>query len=214
VKNLSPSDLHRFWSKVSKGDSGKCWPWMATVNGSGHGRFFFEGRLHGAHRISFFIANGRLTDGLYVCHKCDNPPCCNPIHLCEGTAEFNVRDSVLKGRWHRFHQNINVGEANGCAKLTSKMALEIFHADGTHADIGKRYSVSAATVCDIKNRKKWGTVTAGLQVRATKYRRLTKEEVDFIKVSTSSQKKVARIVGISQSQVSRIRLGRLYSETS
>lgn len=34
---------------------------------------------------------------MYICHRCDNPICCNPAHLYEGTPERNNRDIVEHG---------------------------------------------------------------------------------------------------------------------
>jgi hypothetical protein len=33
-----------------------------------------------------------------ACHRCDNPPCCNPDHLFAGFARDNVGDMISKGR--------------------------------------------------------------------------------------------------------------------
>ncbi len=36
--------------------------------------------------------------GLLVCHKCDNPPCCNGNHYFKGTHKDNQQDAARKGR--------------------------------------------------------------------------------------------------------------------
>lgn len=74
----------------------------------------------GAHRFSYKAYNGDIPDGLFICHKCDNPQCVNPDHLFAGTRQDNVDDRERKGR-----NKIMYGEKQGIAKITNVQADEI-----------------------------------------------------------------------------------------
>lgn len=87
----------RFWSKVEKTET--CWVWRAgknTVNG--YGQFWTGKKTTQAHRFLYQIYHGDLPSHVFVCHRCDNPPCVRPDHLFTGTSADNMRDKVSKGR--------------------------------------------------------------------------------------------------------------------
>lgn len=77
-----------------------CWPYTGTRLPKGYGSHKANHRHWYAHRVAYEQTYGPIADGLEVCHKCDNPPCCNPTHLFLGTHAENMQDKIDKGR-HR-----------------------------------------------------------------------------------------------------------------
>lgn len=52
-----------------------------------------------SHVIAFELFHKRrVRDGLVICHCCDYPLCCNPLHLWEGTSKENFQDMFRKNR--------------------------------------------------------------------------------------------------------------------
>jgi len=152
----------RFWAKVVKGaNPDDCWAWTAaTTNGYGViGRG--GGRVNGlvrAHHVSWEIEHGRpVTQGMILCHSCDNPPCTNPRHLWEGTHADNQDDKWAKGRaspppW-------KPGDLNGEAVLTWPDVREIRAAWAlggiTSRALALKYGVGKSTVLRAVHFKTW-----------------------------------------------------------
>jgi hypothetical protein len=92
-----------------------CWPWTMFKQRKGYGIVQMPKKRYLAHRAAYTLWVGPIPHGLFVCHHCDNPPCCNPAHLFLGTARDNALDAVQKGRLRGFS---SAGEAHPSARLT------------------------------------------------------------------------------------------------
>jgi hypothetical protein len=58
-----------------------------------------DGSHWGAHRLAKMLSCGAgLLPGIFVCHHCDYPACCNDAHLFLGTLQDNLRDYWQKVR--------------------------------------------------------------------------------------------------------------------
>ncbi len=89
----------RFWSKVDKRGPSECWNWTASTMSQGYGCFQHHRTRRASSRWAWIFIHGEIADRcMYVCHRCDNPSCCNPAHLFLGTQGDNLRDAYAKGR--------------------------------------------------------------------------------------------------------------------
>lgn len=101
-----------FWERVDQsGGPEACWPWTGrrqskrADGAGGYGCFIRGGKTVYSHRWALELTLGRpLGPRMLACHTCDNPPCCNPAHLFEGTFTDNFRDAVAKGRVWRVRE--------------------------------------------------------------------------------------------------------------
>lgn len=79
----------------------ECWEWNGTRSADGYG-VLRDGNEIYTHRHAYLIAYGDLPAGFVVRHACDNPPCCNPLHLSLGTQQDNSDDNKRRRRTTSF----------------------------------------------------------------------------------------------------------------
>lgn len=139
-----------FMSKVKKTDT--CWIWQGAKYNSGYGRVYSK-IANLAHRLSYYIFHGELSNNLIVMHSCDVRLCVNPAHLSQGTHKDNTQDMIKKGR--KFPQ---LGSTNPASKLTVKDIREIRfkHFEGAiQTHLAKEYGVSPSLINLIVKYKNW-----------------------------------------------------------
>ncbi len=149
----------RFWRYVAP--DGECWVWTGVKNSRGYGHISLpDGTRMYAHRFSWEQANGApVPPGIFVLHRCDNPPCVRPEHLFLGTRQDNFNDSAAKGR--HYH-----GERHALAKLTDGQvaAIRKHFRPGcrlTRAQLAEMLGVSTATLRDALSGRTWRHVPDG-----------------------------------------------------
>jgi hypothetical protein len=145
---MTPTE--RFWRYVVKTDG--CWRWTSYTDPNGYGRLNVNGKPILASRMSYLVHFGSIPDGMYVCHKCDNPVCSNPDHLFLGSQADNVRDMHSKGRAHKRGLP---GEAHHSSKLTNELVMEIRRTTDSDATLSKRLKISRATIHSARHGKTW-----------------------------------------------------------
>lgn len=156
----------------SNGESA-CWPWTGWRHREGYGGVLSDGlgsRSLLAHRVAYVIAYGHFDSRLCVCHRCDNPPCCNPTHLFLGTIGDNNRDKARKGRGvagdkhpARLHpERLCRGEAVNTAKLSSadveSIRLRVASGERSPA-LAREFGVHPATVRRVVAGTSWSHLT-------------------------------------------------------
>lgn len=151
-------NAQEFWAHVEKRGADDCWPWMAyrMKTGQGYGQLRFQNKTQYAHRVAYFLHFGHWPNE--TCHDCDNPVCCNPKHLINGTRRLNVQHTMARGRWPSRR-----GELGGKAKLKwtqvrmirRRLAVVKIARRRVVLALASRYSVSESTINSILHNRSW-----------------------------------------------------------
>jgi transcriptional regulator with XRE-family HTH domain len=207
----------RFWSKVDRRADTECWPWLGHSHQRGYGIFWHEGKNVRANRHALLLSKGGppFEDAMAL-HTCDNPPCCNPMHLRWGTAKQNVDDRDLRGRSIR-----------ATAKVTEATVSEIYRRrlrGFTCNEIAEQLRLSKHLVMNIYTGRAWrhllgvnGNPTLE-ELRAAKNRRphsapnrvLTDDMIDDIfrsRVDGQTIAQIAERLGLPKGTVSPVFCG-------
>jgi len=152
---IKQSDIDRFNSKIEKLESG-CWIFIGAKDEHGYGAFH-SNTYRRAHRFSWFMHHGLIPDGLFVLHKCDNPPCIRVDHLYLGDYSQNTKDMMDRNR-QSTPKITYIGEQSKAARITNEQALHIkklLEEGICSSKIARIVDVSNHIVYRIKTKKCW-----------------------------------------------------------
>lgn len=112
----SPKFIARFLSNLETvaapdtvdADLGPCQVWKRHTDRGGYGQIKLPAADTGvwltlrAYRVAFLLHHKRWNaPGTILLHACDNPACCAPLHLREGTYSENNQEAWDRGRQPR-----------------------------------------------------------------------------------------------------------------
>jgi hypothetical protein len=129
-------------------DSCLVWPY-GKADGYGVLGGYGAGKYKYAHRVAYRAVHG--VDPDTVIHTCDNPACCNPYHLLNGTQAANNKDRANKGRSAKTvvsRQRLNAQQVGEIKARWVKGKAPKPNPNGTSA-LALEYGVDAAVICRV-----------------------------------------------------------------
>lgn len=141
-----------FWTLVDKsGGPDACWPWLGPRFAVREGMCPADyGKLVrakdgvmltiSAHRVAFEFTNGYAPK--VTRHTCDNPPCCNPAHLEDGSHGDNMRDKVARLRLRNGQNRLSLADVESI-----RLRFQPRTQRGSNLkDLAREYNVSQQTI--------------------------------------------------------------------
>lgn len=152
--NMTDDEFFDWFNQQLIPSENGCLIWKnATQKSRGYGWLWYKGRPMLANRLALQMKLKKdLADNIFACHTCNNPPCCNPEHLKEGTNQENMDYKVSSGRQSRLK-----GEENPDSVLTTEQVIEIRALQDLFSkrELSEMFSVSSVTIANIIKRKSW-----------------------------------------------------------
>lgn len=156
--------IEKFWEKVDVGSINDCWLWKNKYGR--YGKYYIYDELGNrvyisSHKYAWEITNGKVPDGLYVCHKCDNGFCCNPNHLFLGTPLDNIEDCYNKYRALKV-----IGEGVKQSKLNWDIVDYIRTSNKTNSELATELNVVSGTIYNVRHNLTWKEENRGLKIKS------------------------------------------------
>lgn len=147
---LSDKDRKRLWDKIDIKGEDECWNWTAAKSIKGYGMFYSCGMNLRSHRVVILDSIGMKDRNNVIRHMCDNPSCCNPAHLLEGTVADNNHDIMRHGNYSYCRGKLN-------EKFVSiiKRTLTKDKSKPMRLELARIFNVSPNTIWNIGANKIW-----------------------------------------------------------
>lgn len=155
---FTDAQVSKFWSNVNKASEKECWNWKLSTDRYGYGKAKIGGLFYSSHRAAYEIGNGEINQLLFVLHSCDNPICCNPLHLFQGTHLENMKDKVKRNRSAKIYTptKLDQEKANEIRRLFLKEKK-------SKHELSRLYQVSPQAIRDVIARRFWNhDITPGV----------------------------------------------------
>ena len=136
-----------------KVDERGCWIWQRAMHQTGYAKSNIP-RRHACkrttfgHRLAYQAFAGPIPDGMFVCHRCDVPACCNPHHMFLGTPADNSADMSTKGRQTK-------GVDVNTAKLDEFAVIYIRKSSESGPVLARKFGVSRSAVSRVRRGLSW-----------------------------------------------------------
>lgn len=140
----------RFTTHYEVGPEASCWPWLGTIEATGYGVLFSNGRFQKGHRYVWEQRVGPIPAGMVLDHECFNTKCVNPKHLRVVTQKQNSEHQ--KGA----NKNSKSGIRNVFPTRNGKWIVQIRH-NRKLINIGTFEDISEAEIAAKEARAKYFT---------------------------------------------------------
>ena len=186
-----------------------CWEWPGAKGSGGYPTTSIKNKGIKLSRFVWETYRGKIPEGKYVCHKCDNPGCVNPDHLFLGTQQENIHDMLSKGRGQ---DGLRRPKLNPRKVIKMK---EMFVEGCSYKSLSRQFGVQVRVVREIIVEQRWkGTgpdVSHLVARRSVAHLKMTNEKAQEVRQLLSlgvKPKELPQMFGVSLTTIYEIRKGR------